>query len=292
MNIKIILKSLLATFLISALVPLVYVVFTDLVHFMQELIWFDIAKTDENKLAIIPLSILGGIVLSGALLINKRIAGRELSHEIKDLVKDIKITPKLMLTAFIIGAISLIGGASLGPEAILIPISYGVGYLLAKSFGINKPQIYGLIAIVSLLASFFNGFFAAILPFALISIKVGKNRSATTTFIILGAIAALTSVALLRFSGIKEGYVKLPTILLESITPTMIIVAVVVGFIATYMASLIRIVTNFLNSVYKMVPKNWLLQGFIAGLGIGIIYYLIGPVGFFSGHTALESLNL
>ena len=110
-----VIKALGVTLLIGIFVPLIYLVFTDFVHFMQELIWFDIAKTDENKLAIIPLSILGGVILSGALLINKKIMGRELSHEISSLLKDTKITPKLMVAAFIIGAISLIGGASLGP---------------------------------------------------------------------------------------------------------------------------------------------------------------------------------
>ena len=147
-----------------------------------------------------------------------------------------------------------------------------------------------MIAIVSLLASFFNGFFAAILPIGLMAAKMSKDKKSLPIYLLMGSAAALVSVGLLRLFGITEGYVKLPFIAIEEISLIMLLAALFVGLIATYASTILNWVASELKKLFNFVPKNWLLQGIVAGLGIGVIYYLLGPVGFFSGHTALESL--
>ncbi|MCU0667439.1 MAG: chloride channel protein [Patescibacteria group bacterium] len=284
------LKTIVTVFIVSILVPIIYLLFTNLVHYLQELIWFDIADVNNNKIVVIPLSIIGGLILSWAIMVNKNKLGRELSHDIKELTKDIKISPKLVVSAFLIGIASLVGGASLGPEAILIPICYGAGFLVAKNFKIEKPEFIGLIAIISLLASFFNGIVAAVLPLAFISYMMSKNKKNTIILLLLGSLAALISVVFLRLIGVKDGYVKIPLESITSINYKMLIVALVVGFIATYMTGLLYKTSKYFKTFFEMLPKKWITQGFVAGLGVGVAYYLLGPMAFFSGHYGLEEL--
>jgi H+/Cl- antiporter ClcA len=147
-----------------------------------------------------------------------------------------------------------------------------------------------LIAIISLLASFFNGITVAVLPLAFISYMMFKNKNNTIIILLLGSCASLISVVFLRLIGVKDGYVKIPLESITSINYKMLIVALVVGFIATYMTGLLYKTSKYFKTFFEMLPKKWITQGFVAGLGVGVAYYLLGPMAFFSGHYGLEEL--
>jgi H+/Cl- antiporter ClcA len=287
---KKLLPALLLSFITGALIAGVYQVFTVFVEEAQHFIWFDIADTETNKLAAIPVAIVGGLALAGALRFVHNKGHQEIGHTIASLLETKNIQTVWVARSLAIGAISLVAGASLGPEAILLPVSYGIGYILAKRLGMDQPQTIGLIAVVALLAAFFNSPAAGLLP---IGFALAAKRKDAKTFVIvllLSSVSALASIGLLRVLDQRDGFVTLSPIGDLVMSPLLFVVAMLLAAVATLLPFLLTSVIPKIEKIFDTLPNIWWLQGAIAGLGIGILYFLLGPIGFFSGHEGLNEL--
>ena len=288
---KKLLYSLVTASLIGALIASTYFIFHNLVTELQQFIWFDIAKTDENKLMTIPVAIAGALILATTLQLFRSRGHQEIGHAIGDYAAHgNQLSVKWLLQAFAIGLVSLVAGASLGPEAILLPISYGIGYLLAKAFRLDKPEQFGMIGVIALLAAFFNAYAAALLPLAFIAYKKTKDIKKMIIALLMGFVATFASIGALHLLHEREGYIYLDPIGTISVTPYLFIVAIIISAVATCIPLLLDIIVVPMQKFYKIIDKNWVSSAVIAGLGIGIIYMLIGPIGFFSGQTGLGQL--
>lgn len=276
---------------IGAIVACIYFIFHKSVDYLQQLIWFDIADTDENKSMILPLAIIGAVVIAITLRLFKSRGHQEIGHAISDYSAHAKqLNVRWLVQAFFIGLISLIAGASLGPEAILLPISYGVGYLIAKALGLPQPEQFGMIGIIALLAAFFNAYAAALLPLTFIAYKRSKNIQKTVLAIVLGLVATFFTLGVLRLLHIHEGYISFDPIESITISPLLLGVAVGMAAVATLIPLVLDKLVILFNKFYTIIDKNWIISAVVAGLGVGIIYTLIGPIGFFSGQTGMSEL--
>jgi H+/Cl- antiporter ClcA len=291
LEMKKLLQSLLASALIGLFVAGTYFVFHNVVTELQQYIWFDIAHTDENKAAIIPTAIIGAVLLAIVLRTFKTRGHQELGHAISDYAAHGKQLNLVWLSrAFVIGLVSLVAGASLGPEAILLPISYGIGYLLAKSLRLEKPEQFGMMGVIALLAAFFNAYAAALLPLAFIAYKNTKDIKKTVLAIVLGLVTTFVSIGFLHLLHEREGYIYLDPIGEITVSPMLFGVAIIMSAVATLVPFMLDAMISPLKKFYTIIDKNWLMSAIIAGLGIGSIYVLIGPIGFFSGQTGLSEL--
>lgn len=288
---KKLLYSLLAASVIGALIAAIYFVFHNLVYTLQQYVWFDVANTDENKLMIFPVALIGGVILMAVLRLFKTKGHQEIGHAISDYSAHAnQLNVRWLIQAFFIGIVSLVAGASLGPEAILLPISYGVGYLLARSLRLDNAEQFGMLGVFALLAAFFNAYAAALLPLTFIAFKKSKNVQKTIMAVLLGFIATFASLGVLRLLHEHEGYVSLGSIGTVSVTPLLFGVAIIMSAIATLIPLLLDVVVSPLKKFFIIIDKNWIISGLVAGLGIAVVYALIGPIGFFSGQMSFSEL--
>lgn len=288
---KKLMPSLFASILTGALVALVYFIFSAVVEQLQDFIWFTLFDTAEQKIMAIPLAIAGAIILAVVLRLMAAKGHQDIGHSIAGFAaKTQDISGRWILRALIIGAVSLVAGASLGPEAILLPVSYAIAYLIAKKLHVPQPAQFGLMGSIVLLAAFFNAYAAAIIPLAFISLKNRTSRRKAIAVIVLGLVAITTALGVLRVLHEREGYVYLAPIGSVSITPNLIAIAGVVAAVATLIPLLLDAMVPPMQRVFALMNKHWFVGAIIAGLGIGIFYFLLGPVAYFSGHTGLGEL--
>jgi H+/Cl- antiporter ClcA len=280
-----------SSILTGAIIAVIYFIFHNLVTELQDYIWFDVAGTDEHKLMAIPLAIAGALLLAFTLKVFKDRGHQDIGHAIKDYTAHGKqINVRWLIQVFIIGLVSLVGGASLGPEAILLPISYGVGYLIAKKAKLDQPELFGMMGVIALLASFFNAYAAALLPLSFIAYNRSKNTKKTILAIILGFVATFSALAVLKILHEREGYVTIEPLGTIATSPVLLLTALVMAAFATLIPLLLDKIVIPLKKVFMLFDKNWVIGSIIAGLGVGVIYALIGPIGFFSGQFGMSQL--
>lgn len=288
---KQLIRMLSAAGLTGVLVAGIYFVFSAVVEQLQDFIWFTLIDTEENKLLVFPLAITAG-VLFGFLL---KILGEDTKHEANHSIASYassasQINSGWVLRVLGIGVASLVAGASLGPEAILLPASYGVAFLLAKKFKLPNPAQFGMLGIIVLLAAFFNGYAAAIILLAFIGYKNTKNFKKSLFLVVLGVFAIFISLATLRLLNEREGYVYIGPIGDVTLTPTLFAAAVIIAAVATSLPLLLDVLTALFRRMFDRVRSHWFIAGALAGLGIGVAYYLLGPIGYFSGRSGLGEL--
>ena len=288
---KKLMHNLFASLLTGASVALVYFVFSAVVDQLQDFIWFTLFDTSENKILAIPVAVCGATVLAITLKAMAAKGHQEIGHNLTGFAaKANQINLNWLMRSLLVGAVSLIAGASLGPEAILLPVSYGIAYIIAKKIGVSQPAQFGFIGIIVLLAAFFNAYAAALFPLAFISFKKSADIKKSIMVIGFGLVAIATGLGVLRLLHDREGYIYLSPIGDVTITPFLIGIAVVVAAVATLIPLLLDALVVPLQRLYDRLNRHWLIGAVVAGLGIGIFYFLLGPIAYFSGHSGLGEL--
>lgn len=282
-------RLLFASLLTGVSIAVIYELFIGTVEHAQDFLWFSVGKTDEYKIMAIPMAVLGGLAIAAVLRVAKARGYQEIGHTISELLGHDAVTGVWVARTLVIGFVSLVAGASLGPEAVLIPVAYGVGYLIAKAVK-SDTTAGGLMGIIALLAAFFNAYAAALIPLAFALAARKKDAKTIIGSLLAGGIAAGSSIAVLRIIKNNEGYValSLPTDL--HFTPLLLGAAVVIAALCTLIPFALTACIGRFHRYFDRLPKQWVVQGTVAGLGVGLVYFLIGPVGFFSGHSGLSEL--
>ena len=281
--------ALLTSLTLGFTIGLLYIGFTQAVDISQDYIWFDLFDVSKNKIYIIPLAVAGGLVMAGFLKLFNQSSNKS-GLSIKDLSSLKNISPVWVLASLALGYISLVAGASLGPEAILMPASFAIGILVAGVYSIEQKKVFGLLAVIAMLAAFFNSWYAGLLPLSLIAIKNKKDIKQTIKLVLLGLFAVFGSLAALNLLKHKSGYVVLESFGSIIITPKLLLLAFVVSAVVTLLPLLAHKVTFKLQKMFSLLPNKWVLQGLVAGGGLAIMYYLLGPIAFFSGSNGISEL--
>lgn len=282
-------RALLAAVFSGGLVAAVYLLFTTTVDNAQEFVWFELGGVDENKIMAIPLALIGGLVMAGTLRFAKMRGHQEIGHTIPAMMGVSSVTATWLVRTLLIGFISLVAGASLGPEAVLIPVAYGIGFLIGKATKCD-PSAIGLMGIIALLAAFFNSYAAALVPLGFALASKNKDVKTMIAVILTGVLATAASITVLRILREQLGYVSLPSIGSVNFSATMLGAAILIAAITTLLPFLLEVIVKRLKTVFSHVSPSWYWQGLVAGLGVGILYFLLGPVGFFSGSSELPQL--
>jgi H+/Cl- antiporter ClcA len=286
---KKIINLFVVNILVGAIVGLVYLVFKTFVEEAQHLLWFELGGVEQNVIMALPLAIAGGFILSW-LMHKLNITGhQDTGHGLGNLV-NLNINSSLVARTLAVGAASLVLGASLGPEAVLIPVSFGIGYLVAKKLKIDNPQSIGLIAVIALLACFFNTIFAGLLPLGMAMISKKKDTKTLAIVIISGLLATGAAIGVLRLFSQTEGYIYLGVFDNFEMSWTLVAVSIFAGAISTLIPLILDVLIKPLMKFYDSMKFNWVAGGLVAGLGIGLGYAALGPVAFFSGQSGMGEL--
>lgn len=169
-------KILLLSVFVGLASALTYFIFEALVAGGIELIWEDVFNTDKHRLLVLPLAVLLGLIYFYA---QHRLDKSSENKANESMTVMPKASVKNYLIVLIVGFFSLVAGASLGPEAVLIPACLMIGALTADKFTKGKESTQLLLAagFIGLMASFFHSWFIGILSVFLARKELGVKPS-------------------------------------------------------------------------------------------------------------------
>ncbi len=276
-------KTVLAIVAVGIGVALTYHVFENMVHGGIDLIWYDWFNTDENRLLVIPLAIILSLLYFGSQHYFDPKSENSEEHGLGQMPKP---TWNSYIKVLVIGLFSLLAGASLGPEAVLVPACMILGALIGVKVS-NDRQVVKLLTaagFMALFTAFFNSFLVGVLSVALVT-KQAKIKLNPTLFI-TAVISSLASYAtLVLLSG--EAFITLPHYNWH-INFVTIIFSIVLAFAGYAMINVMDYVHKLLMKVQKSISKkSWQIHALIAATGISTLYLLGGHLVEFTGNRSI-----
>jgi CIC family chloride channel protein len=194
------------------------------------------------------------------------------------------ISFRTVIGKFLLSALAIGSGHSLGPEDPSLQIGAGVASLISRRFGMSKEKlrIFAPIGAAAGLAAAFNAPISAIL--FVIEEVIGQWSAAVLGSIVL---AAISSVVVARSFWGAEPMFRIPTVTLRD--PRELLAYAVLGVAGGFAALLFAKSLSYLRPKLRSQPSwSQLLQPALAGL-------LVGGIGYFgltqvmgAGYQAID----
>ncbi len=274
--------------LISALVTFVFMV---LVHQGTSLLWTEAAQALGIAPPVFTLLVctLGGLLVGLLVKFFGDHSGIffEVMREFGKTGRfDYRNAPGIVITAFV----SLISGASLGPEAPLADACGGIGTLIADKAKLDEQETrtLGYSGVSGMLAAFITNPFAGAL-LGLESAQGGTTGKAAYFWVLFPSLlaSAVSTVVFVSLSGaFFETLYKFP-----KYTPRLVdmLYAVPLGLLGAVVGLLFMLSLQQLQKFFQRMKGRVVLRGVIGGLGMGIIGALL-PLTLFSGESETTEL--
>jgi H+/Cl- antiporter ClcA len=284
-------KLLALVVVLGLLSALLTFAFMALVHQGTGLVWDQIAPAlgiDQRLFTILVCS-LGGVLVGLLVKVFGDHSGifAEVMQEFGKTGRfDYRSAPGIVITAFV----SLLSGASLGPEAPLADACGGMGTFISDKLKLDEQETrtMGYSGVSGMLASFITSPFSG----ALLGLESaqGESRGRQTYFWVLFpsllASAVATVVFVLLSGTFFETLYKFP-----AYTPQLrdLFFAAPLGLIGGFVGLLFMLALRRLQALFQPMKERVVLRGLIGGLGMGIIGALL-PLTLFSGESETTDL--
>ena len=271
---------------------LVFLGFEWLVKHGTDWLWNDLAGSDDERWRVIPLAIVLSLAFSALLraLEQPRWTPPHLDPLHSADGEEHPPAPTLIAVALIlvIGAASLLAGASLGPEAALVATSIGLGTWAAARAGLGeRGRLLALASAGALLVAFLGSLIALAIPLLLLYQRTKKLAPAAVVIVALAGLAAWAT--LLVVEGDTDGYAQIPD---ADAQLRDYAAALVLGAVAAGVGVLLRLLIGRLTSVTEWVHArlSWWLAGAVFGAVLGVLYLAGGPTVEFTGSEGSGEL--
>ena len=199
---------------------------------------------------------------------------------------DYRHAPGIVITAFV----SLISGASLGPEAPLADACGGIGTWASDKLKLDarETRTMGYGGMSGMLAAFIINPFGG----ALLSLESAQGGMTGTQVYLWGLFPSLlaSAVATIVFVGLTgQFFARLYTF--PEYTPLLadLLRAVPFGLVGSLAGVLFALMFRWLRRLMQPLKGRLVLRGLIGGLGMGIIGALM-PLTLFSGEAETAEL--
>jgi len=193
---------------------------------------------------------------------------------------DYRNAPGIVITAFV----SLISGASLGPEAPLADACGGMGTLLADRLKLDEQETrtMGYSGVSAMLAAFITSPFSGAL-LGLESAQGGPGGLLTYFWVLFPSLLA-SSVATVVFVLLSGSFFE-TLYQFPAYTPRLVdlVYAVPLGLIGGAVGALFMALLRWLQRFFLPLKAHVVVRGLIGGLGMGLIGALL-PLTLFSGE--------
>lgn len=274
----------LLTVLVSIGVALTYYYFEYVVRHSINYVWYSVLNTNSNRILVVPACIVLAFVFFAA---QHYIDPRSEEHEEKGLGSSPKATLKNFFIVIILGFFSLIAGASLGPEAILVPASMIIGGYIGLKFTRKKDNLsktLGVIAFVALFTAFFNSAIFGILGLLLITKQ--EKIKLKIDLIILALLSCLFTLFTLSIVN-SSPYVKLPkhSWHISFITILAVVILAVAGYLLGYALKYLNKLFNMASGLMKR--EDWWVKALVASVVLSALYLLGGHLVEFTGNESI-----
>ena len=194
------------------------------------------------------------------------------------------ISSRTVIGKFLLSALAIGSGHSLGPEDPSLQIGAGVASLISRRVGMSKAKlrIFAPVGAAAGLAAAFNAPISAIL--FVIEEVIGQWSAAVLGSIVLSAVS---SVVVARWFWGTEPMFRIPAVNLRD--PRELIAYAVLGIVGGLAALLFAKALGFLRPWLRKQPAwSQLLQPGLAGLLVGGIGYFGFPQVMGAGYEAID----
>ena len=258
---------------------------------LTNLIWNDWANSDQVRWLVLPLAIAGSVALSLTVRATRQTRMQPPHTDVLAHADEIKPSSLRSIAVLLtVGAVSLVGGASLGPEGAILPASIALGAWAAGHTRTPEPMtaLLMLSSIGALLVAFFGSLIPVPIPL-LIMRREGKpltRRSAIPP--VLAGVTAWVLVSLIR--GTAQGRGILPIDSGGGLSA--VIPALVIGMLAVLVGVLLRLIIRTTVRWTQHVDRlwHWIAAGVLFGALLGTLYWIGGESVQFSGKEGTHLL--
>jgi CIC family chloride channel protein len=194
------------------------------------------------------------------------------------------ISSRTMIGKFLLSALAIGSGHSLGPEDPSLQIGAGVASLISRRMGLSKAKlrIFAPIGAAAGLAAAFNAPISAIL--FVIEEVIGQWSAAVLGSIVLSAVS---SVVVARWFWGSEPMFRIPPVTLRD--PRELMAYAVLGFFGGLASLLFAKALGYLRPMLKRQPAwSQLMQPALAGLLVGGIGYFGLPQVMGAGYESID----
>ncbi len=284
-------KLLALVVLLGLISALVTFVFMALVHQGTGLIWEQaaLALGMDPRLFTVLICTLGGLLVGLLVKFFGDHSGifAEVMREFGKTGRfDYRNAPGIVITAFV----SLISGASLGPEAPLADACGGMGTLLADRLKLDEQgtRTMGYSGVSAMLAAFITSPFSGAL-LGLESAQGGPGGLLTYFWVLFPSLLA-SSVATVVFVLLSGSFFE-TLYQFPAYTPRLLdlVYAVPLGLIGGAVGVLFMASLRWLQRFFQPLKAHVVVRGIIGGLGMGLIGALL-PLTLFSGEAETADL--
>lgn len=281
------LRVLLLTVLVSIGVAITYFYFEAAVHHSINYVWDDLFDTENRRLMVVPICLT---ITLAYFAIQHLLDKQSEDHEAQGLGSAPEPTVANFIKILLIGFLSLLAGASLGPEAILVPSCILLGSFVGlKLLPEDKKgtKLLGMAGFIALFAAFFNSFFVGLL--SLLLIKRQFKLKLDVKLIGLAAVASASTIFTLNILD-SSPFVRTPDYSwsLNLVSLVMIAVLALAGYFTTYILKFAHTAGEVLIKPVKQQP--WWLHAIVAGSGLSLLYLLGGSLVQFTGNESVIPL--
>jgi H+/Cl- antiporter ClcA len=278
------LRILLSIVLVAVLVAVTYHYFESAVRHSIDYIWDTWLDTENERLLVIPVCFVISLVFFG---LQHYLDPESETHEAEGLGETPAPTLVNLAKVLLIGFFSLVAGASLGPEAILVPACLIIGGYIGNKLFKREKQIISALTMtgfVALFAAFFNSFFAGMLGLLLVTKQV--KVKVTPAMIVVAAIASGVTVLTLKLLD-SAAYTRLPAAKwdISPLTVTTVIVLLFAGYATTYMLGAVHQIFERVQEA--VIRQQWFVRGMVAAAGLSVLYIFGGTLVEFTGNQSV-----
>lgn len=282
--------SLLVAAALGVVVGAGFELFETLSDAVRDLVWVDLIGEEPGSLATIATATIGGLAVGVALLLVPGHGGPHPAEPHELIGGSSGETHRLSTVAgtLIVGFVTLVAGASLGPEGALIPAVIGLAAIASRWARVPPafaPTITGA-ALAALLAAMFGSPLAGAVPL----LEVTPVSGAGLVVVILPALTASATAALtLQVLDVQAaGFLTLG---FEGFQRGDIIWAVLIGIAAGSLGIAFVKLLEWLRRLAMRAEGIHLLLATVAGgFVVGVLYAIAGDDIRFSGVPELQFL--
>jgi H+/Cl- antiporter ClcA len=266
---------------------LVFLGFEWVVKHGTDWLWNDVVDSDDVRWRVVPLALVLSVAFSAVLrwvrqprwtpphmdpLGPAEAAGGETPPP---------PTVSALATILLVGATSLVAGASLGPEAPLVGLATGLGAWAAARADVGAlGRVLVLASAGALLVAFFGSLIPLAIPVLILYQRTRRLQLAAVAAIVLAGLAAWGTLWLVQ--GNDHGYGGIPS---ATVHARDYAAAVVLGLVAVSLGALLRWFIGRLAGVTERVQDRapWWLAATVFGAVLGALYLIGGQTVQFSG---------
>ena len=270
--------------LIGVVDGLVFLGFEWVVNHGTDWVWNDLAGTDDARWRVLPLAIVLSVAFSALLRLLKE--PRRQKPHVDPLAHAGEGPPPTvagLATILLIGAASLLAGASLGPEAALVALAAGLGAWVAARAKLGEAgRLLVLTSVGALLVAFLGSLIPLAIPLLLMRRKLTVPAVAA---VVVAGLAAYGTLWLVQ--GDTDGYGGIPKL---SVQARDYAAALVLGAVAVGLGMALRWSVAHMHGLATRVRGPWWLAAAGFGALVGLLYLAGGQSVEFSGSEGSAEL--